>query len=217
MTEDFHILAPLELKQAAQNCPLLEGDVEAWIVCCSRRFFPLARRVAGEDDLAKDVLQTSWVKILQAINHTWTSRSTRAGRLPVLLVIFAVLAGCQPQSEDSQDIGEDRKAAERGHAGGQFNLGLMYGRREGVPKDHRQAAKWYRKAAEQGHADAQCELGLMYKTGKGVPENYKEAVKWLRLAAEQGEPRAQYTLVSNPQNRSSPPTSDKVPLCKLSF
>lgn len=66
---DLHILPTPELKQAAKDCPLLEGDVEGWIVCCSRRFFPLARRIAGEDELAEDVLQTSWIKILQSINH----------------------------------------------------------------------------------------------------------------------------------------------------
>jgi len=53
----------------AKDCPLLEGNSEAWIVCCSRRFFPLARRVAGDDDLVHDVLQTSWIKILQSLNH----------------------------------------------------------------------------------------------------------------------------------------------------
>lgn len=39
-----------------------------WIDCCSRRFFPLARRIAGNDDLAMDVLQVSWIKVLQAAN-----------------------------------------------------------------------------------------------------------------------------------------------------
>ena len=69
MADDFHVLPTLKLKQAAKDCPLLEGDLEAWIVCCSRRFFPLARRIAGDDSLAEDVLQTSWIKILQSINH----------------------------------------------------------------------------------------------------------------------------------------------------
>ena len=69
MTDDFHVLPTPKLKQAAEDCPLLEGNSEAWIVCCSRRFFPLARRVAGDDDLAHDVLQTSWIKILQSLNH----------------------------------------------------------------------------------------------------------------------------------------------------
>ena len=69
MSDDFHVLPTPKLKQAAKDCPLLEGNSEAWIVCCSRRFFPLARRVAGNDDLVHDVLQTSWIKILQSLNH----------------------------------------------------------------------------------------------------------------------------------------------------
>ena len=69
MPDDFHILPTPKLKQAARDCPLLEGDLEGWIICCSQRFFPLARRIAGEDSLAEDVLQTSWIKILQSINH----------------------------------------------------------------------------------------------------------------------------------------------------
>lgn len=69
MSDDFHVIPTPELKQATERCPLLEKDLESWIVCCSRRFFPLASRVAGDDDLAKDVLQTSWIKILEAIGH----------------------------------------------------------------------------------------------------------------------------------------------------
>ncbi len=69
MTEDFHVIPTPELKQAAEGCPLLERDLEGWIACCSRRFHPLASRVAGDDALAEDVLQTSWIKILQSIGH----------------------------------------------------------------------------------------------------------------------------------------------------
>jgi len=32
----------------------------------------------------------------------------------------------------------------------QFNLGVMYFKGEGVLKNYKEAAKWYRKAAEQG-------------------------------------------------------------------
>lgn len=67
--DDFHVLPTPKLKRAAQDCSLLEDDLEGWIVCCSRRFFPIARRITGDDGLAEDVLQTSWIKILQAINH----------------------------------------------------------------------------------------------------------------------------------------------------
>ena len=52
-----------------RGMPLLEGNQEEWIACCSERFFPLARRVAGDDRLAEEALQASWIKILQAVNH----------------------------------------------------------------------------------------------------------------------------------------------------
>ena len=32
--------------------------------------------------------------------------------------------------------------AEQGHAGAQYNLGLMYARGRGVPRDDEQAVKW---------------------------------------------------------------------------
>ena len=69
MSGDFHVLPTPKLKRAAKDCPLLECDSQAWIACCSRRFLPLAKRIAGDDRLAEDVLQTSWIKILQSINH----------------------------------------------------------------------------------------------------------------------------------------------------
>ena len=73
MPEDFHVLPTPELRKAAQGCPLLEGNPEEWIRCCSRRFFPLAKRIAGDDSLAEDVLQASWIKVLQ------TARACRGG------------------------------------------------------------------------------------------------------------------------------------------
>ena len=50
-------------------CPLLEGDLEPRIRCCTRRFVPLARRVAGEDALARDALQQSWVNVLEKLHQ----------------------------------------------------------------------------------------------------------------------------------------------------
>lgn len=69
MPQSLHILNRPALKRAAGVCALLEGDQEKWIACCSERFFPLAKRIAGDDLLAEDALQESWIKILQAVNH----------------------------------------------------------------------------------------------------------------------------------------------------
>jgi len=63
-----------------------------------------------------------------------------------------------------------------------------------VPKDYKQAIKWYQKAADRGDAKAQFGLGWMYVNGKGVLKDDKEAVKWYQKAADQGHAKAQFNL-----------------------
>ena len=41
------------------------------------------------------------------------------------------------------------KLAKKGHVEAQYNLGVMYEHGRGVPKNHKEAVKWYRLAAEQ--------------------------------------------------------------------
>lgn len=79
------------------------------------------------------------------------------------------------------------KAAEKGYAEGQFNLGLCYDNGTGVEKDPQQAVYWYQKAAEQGDASAQFNLGLCYENGKGVEQDQKQALSWYQKAADQGD------------------------------
>ena len=69
--KSLNVLPNPALKPEVTDCALLEGSVEEWIVCCSRQFFPLARRIARDDRLAEDALQTSWIKTLQAIHHAY--------------------------------------------------------------------------------------------------------------------------------------------------
>ena len=71
MSKTLNVLPNPALKPEVTDCPLLEGNLEEWIVCCSQRFFPLARRIARDDGLAQDALQISWIKILQSINHSY--------------------------------------------------------------------------------------------------------------------------------------------------
>jgi uncharacterized protein len=62
-------------------------------------------------------------------------------------------------------------------------LGSMYIQGQGVPKDSREAANWFRRAAEQGQVEAQYNVGLMYGAGMGVPQDYVQEHMWLDLAA----------------------------------
>ena len=47
-----------------------------------------------------------------------------------------------------------RALAEKGDADAQYNLGVMYGKGQGVPQDYAEAMRWYYKAAEKGFAEA---------------------------------------------------------------
>ena len=77
---------------------------------------------------------------------------------------------------------ETKKLAEQGNAFAQVHLGVMYRTGKDVPKNDKEAVKWFRKSAEQGTAKAQYKLGIMYALGQGVPENNTLAYKWLNLA-----------------------------------
>ena len=87
-------------------------------------------------------------------------------------------------------VNEVMKSAEGGNADAQNNLGVMYFKGEGVPKDLTKAAEWYRKAAEKNHIKAQYNLGILYQD----KEDFSSAVYWFGKAAEQGHPKAQTNL-----------------------
>lgn len=75
-----------------------------------------------------------------------------------------------------------------------LSVGYLYTTGQGVPRDYREAAEWFRKAAEQGFAPSQCNPGILYMNGSGVPLSYVEAYKWFSLAAGQGDRRSKDTL-----------------------
>ena len=87
-----------------------------------------------------------------------------------------------------------RKAAEKGHATAQNDLGFMYQNGFGVPANDIEAVLWYRKAAEQELPLSQNNLGWMFENGRGVAQDYEEAIKWYTKAAEQNFAGSQYNL-----------------------
>ena len=82
---------------------------------------------------------------------------------------------------------EFRACAEKGDAGCQFNVGLMYEQGIGVTKDEKQAVVWYRKSADQGNSNAQFNLGVLYENGRGTAVDFAQANQWYRKASVQGD------------------------------
>jgi TPR repeat protein len=87
-----------------------------------------------------------------------------------------------------------RRAAERGDAEAQFQLGRMCLRGTNVPQDQAEGVKWLRAAAENKDEEAQAFLAVMYYQGIAVRKDLNEASKWARLAAEHGDAENQYNL-----------------------
>ncbi len=87
------------------------------------------------------------------------------------------------------------RAAERGEARAQHNLGQAYFLADGVVDNNfEQAYAWFHKAALQGLPQAQFALAILHLDNQGVKGTFPEAMAWLLKAAQQGHGHAQYLL-----------------------
>jgi uncharacterized protein len=101
------------------------------------------------------------------------------------------------------------KAAARGYAPAQFDLGKIYEKGYGEARNYAMALSLYRKAAEQGYAPADCYLGYMYGFGRGVPKDIARGVALFRKSADQGYAEAKYSLaVSYEEGKGVPEDID---------
>ncbi|KAF9976593.1 hypothetical protein BGZ73_008264 [Actinomortierella ambigua] len=115
-----------------------------------------------------------------------------------LAVAYLVGRGVQQSERIAMEL--FAKAAEAGHPGSQYYLGMLFDARRSVSKhdssvNAQKAFNWYTKAANQGHSGAQFSLGCMYDDREGYIEHDElEAKNWFAKAAAQGNPTAQYRL-----------------------
>ena len=87
-----------------------------------------------------------------------------------------------------------RRAAQKGVAPAQYDLGKLYERGHGVDRDLIEARSLIRKAAEAGHVGAMYDYALFLAEGEGGPKSEPEAVTWFNAAAKHGLLDAQYNL-----------------------
>ena len=87
------------------------------------------------------------------------------------------------------------RAAEAGHAGAAYQLGLLLkiGRKP-ITQDLARAQRLFVQAAELGNSTAQYEVAQMFARGLGGPRNCTEAARWSQKAAEAGSPDAALLL-----------------------
>ncbi len=87
-----------------------------------------------------------------------------------------------------------RRAAQKGVAPAQYELGKLYERGQGVDKDMIEARSLIQKAAEAGHVSAMYDYALFLAEGEGGAKSEADAVTWFQEAAEAGHIDAQYNL-----------------------
>lgn len=87
-----------------------------------------------------------------------------------------------------------RRAALKGIAPAQYDLGKIYELGYNVDRDLIQARSLIARAAEQGHVGAMYDLALFMAEGEGGPADEAGAADWFRKAADHGFADAQYNL-----------------------
>ena len=97
------------------------------------------------------------------------------------------------------------KAAKRGHAQAQYQVGVMLRDRLPVPEYLQKPPfcytegttyQWISKAAEQGLPEAMCYLGNMYLAGDLVEKDLKKAIAWHLKAVASGHAASEYAMAN---------------------
>jgi len=121
---------------------------------------------------------------------------------PFCLALLAA-AGCLLLAAPAQaaagpgtdpDVGSTLGSLNPISAADQIKLAEDYLAGNGVERDAKKAAYWYKKAAGTGNPVAQFEIGYLYATGIGVDKNAERAAHWYQLAASSGLPLAKINL-----------------------
>jgi len=100
-------------------------------------------------------------------------------------------------NQDEMAVHWYRKASMQHDPDGEFGLGEMYAKGEGVDQDFDVAIEMYMRAAVGGHAQARRVLANAYEHGAfGRKVDEAEALRWLRLAADSGDADAMLRIAS---------------------
>ena len=145
----------------------------------------------------------AWGNVLQCKSpHTPNGREfavvisrTLIGAILALGLCGQAIAGGLEDGQNAVLRGDYQTALARflpmataGNTPAQYELGRMYQGGQGVVRDYRQAAIWYRKASLGGDSRAQLLLALLYARGQGVQQDNIQGLYWLRKASEGVDP-----------------------------
>ena len=90
-----------------------------------------------------------------------------------------------------------KKAADLGDPDAQYNVGIMYGNGDGIPKNYKLSFDMLKSSAESGNINALMSIANRYDAGSyGVNRDIERAFNLYSIAADIGYSEAQYNLGS---------------------
>ena len=107
---------------------------------------------------------------------------------------IASILAIEPGYSLSDAVQWFQRAALKGYAPAQVNLGLMYCNGWGVEQNYGACLRWLKAAVDQKYARAYFDLGILYFRGTGVRQNNSQALQLFRQAAELDDSSGQANL-----------------------
>ncbi len=116
-------------------------------------------------------------------------------KMACVLIGMNYIAGTGGVSKDTvQGFYFLKKGARLGSPTASFLLGSFYEDGKIVPRNYKEAVRWYQIAVDNGAPQAQGLLGDMYRDGRGVKKDYRKALQLYRKGAEGGANNAMSSL-----------------------
>lgn len=141
------------------------------IFCCLNA--PMAMAAPQQDAEAGEVAYRKGD--LMAAMALWR-KAAEAGYAPAQVRLAGALDDAE---QDEEAVQWYRKATAQGSVPGEFGLGVMYLKGEGIAKDFEKARFHILRAANQNHVPALRTMSELYKVGgAGLPADQAEAEKW---------------------------------------
>lgn len=78
------------------------------------------------------------------------------------------------------------KAASKGYAPAQYNLGIMYFNGQGTAKNIQKAISNFMLASDQNYTSAQLQMGNLYFNGQDIPKDLNKALSFYKAACKNG-------------------------------
>ena len=134
------------------------------------------------------------VKRDTAAARSWFEKAAAQGEPTAAynLALILLASGAPDGLERAATLMRIASDSEIGDA--QHDLGVLYARGRGVPKDDAEAARLYIRAAKNGSVAGEVELAIALFNGEGVPKNEAGAARLFRRAALRGNAIAQNRL-----------------------